>query len=185
MLVAVGIAWPNHLAEVVRCNCCLVVCDCDHRASPYEASGRTVVALDVHGWKYRFNVKKTPIPHQTEKHCWYRPLHKAVCCLLFREPLCGKKNATRYTVITRSAESYFKSSTHFAIYSKKYSTLSVLPSVSYPKTGSAGGVSQHTPFSVRGVSQTLTLPRMKKYGVKNNTSRINKLIPHSYHINYR
>ena len=57
MLIAVGIAWPKYLYSVCNVDLCLVVCD--HRARLYEASARTLVELDVDGWKYQFKVKTT------------------------------------------------------------------------------------------------------------------------------
>ena len=55
------------------CNVRLSLVVCNHRARLYEASARTLVVLDVVGWKYQFNVKNTHIPGTPS--CTYRVHH--------------------------------------------------------------------------------------------------------------
>ena len=58
------------------------------------------------------------------------------------------------------------------------------PAFRTQKQGVQGGQSTYS-FQCAGRQSNLNPSSYEKYGVKNNTSRINKLIPHSYHINYR
>ena len=57
VLIAVGIAWPNHLASCIAMNLSSSLPQSYRRARLfYEASARTQVVPDVDGWKYHFTV---------------------------------------------------------------------------------------------------------------------------------
>ena len=57
VFIAVGVAWPNHLAVAV--SLWRVICDHRESSSLWQASARTLVVLDVYMWRGQSVVRNT------------------------------------------------------------------------------------------------------------------------------